>query len=66
MAHIICGDSYSGKEDDLIKNLCARCEKLPCHARPTHYKLRDDFPVHANGKRDNESLRKDEENLIRV
>ena len=66
VAHIICGDSYSGKEDDLIKNLCARCEKLPCHARPTHYKLRDDFPVHANGKRDNESLRKDEENLIRV
>lgn len=66
VAHIILNANYT-KTEQIIERIHQRClDNLDEYAVPTHYKLHDVFPVHSNGKRDNESLKKDTENLIEI
>jgi len=67
VAHIILKDNYAGTEKEIITRIHKYClDNLEKYAMPTHYKVREAFPVHSNGKRDNESLKNDMENLIQV
>ena len=64
VAHLILNGDCTNTEQ-IIKRIHKRCcDNLNEYAVPTHYKVRDVFPVHSNGKRDNESLKNDTENLI--
>ena len=65
VAHVSVNESIP--TDELIKEIKLSCtDNLPKYAIPTHIKIRESFPVHSNGKRDNESLRKDSTNLIEL
>lgn len=66
VAHIILKDNELNQRE-IIERIQKKCaNNLHEYAVPTHYKIRDSFPVHSNGKRDNESLRNDTESLIEV
>ena len=66
VAHLILNGNCTNTEQ-IIERIHKRCcDNLDEYALPTHYKIRDVFPVHSNGKRDNESLKKDTESLITV
>ena len=65
VAHIILKDGCKQNSSEVISNIHKNCtDKLDDFAIPTHYKIRDSFPVHSNGKRDNGSLKNDTEDLI--
>ena len=67
VAHIILKDGCKQDEREAIANIHKNCiDKLEDFAIPTHYKIRKSFPVHSNGKRDNESLKNDTEDLIEI
>ena len=66
VAHIILKDGCAQNAADIIAGIHKNCaDRLEACAVPTHYKIRDAFPVHGNGKRDNAALKSDTENLIR-
>lgn len=65
VAHIILTDECKQNEREIISRIYKKCvDNLDACAVPTHYKIRDSFPVHSNGKRDNEALKNDTENLV--
>ena len=67
VAHIILKDDCERNEQEIIANIHKTCtDKLEDFAIPTHYKIRDSFPVHSNGKRDNGALKNDMNDLIKV
>ncbi len=67
VAHIILKDGCADTEKEIITRIHKRCcDNLDEYALPTHYKVRDTFPVHSNGKRDNELLKADTKNLIKM
>ena len=67
VAHIILADGNQQNEREIISRIHKNCiDNLDACAIPTHYKIRDSFPVHSNGKRDNGALKNDVEDLIEV
>ncbi len=65
VAHIVFDESVTDPKAKL-KELAAKAKAvLPPYMVPTYYKVRDSIPVHANGKRDVDAMRRDRENLIR-
>ncbi len=67
VAHIVLKDGCADTEKEIITRIHKRCcDNLDEYALPTHYKVRDTFPVHSNGKRDNELLKADTKNLIKM
>ena len=65
VAHIILTDECKQNEREIISRIYKKCvDNLDACVVPTHYKIRDSFPVHSNGKRDNEALKNDTENLV--
>ena len=67
VAHIILKDTCEQKPKEVIARIHRKCiERLETYAIPTHYKVRESFPVHSNGKRDNGALKNDTENLIKA
>ncbi len=67
VAHIILKDGSEQDKREIIAKIHRKCvANLEECAIPTHYKIRDSFPVHSNGKRDNEALKNDTENLIQI
>lgn len=47
-----------------IKGICQT--RLESYAVPKYYKLRESFPVHTNGKRDVEALKKEKDGYHRL
>ena len=67
VAHIIFKDGCKQNKEDVIARIHQNCSShLEAFAIPTHYKIRNSFPVHSNGKRDNDALKNDIENLIAI
>ena len=66
VAHLILNGNCTNTEQIIERIHKHCCDNLDEYALPTHYKIRDVFPVHSNGKRNNESLKKDTESLISV
>jgi len=67
VAHIILKAGFEQKEQEIIARIQQNCaDHLDAWAVPTHYRIRDSFPVHTNGKRDNDALRNDTDCLIEV
>lgn len=67
VAHIILKDGCGQNKEEIIAKIHKNCtDHLEACAIPTHYKIRDSFPVHSNGKRDNGALKSDMENLIYI
>ncbi len=65
VAHVILADKNNQNEREIIARIHKNCiDNLDACAVPTHYKIRDSFPVHSNGKRDNEALKNDVEDLL--
>ena len=65
VAHIILKDECNQSGQGIIARIHKGCaDSLKDYALPTHYKIRKSFPVHSNGKRDNEALKNDTEDLI--
>ena len=65
-AHIVFRENVKNTEKrvhDIHKMLAST---LPEYMVPEYYKVRSSLPVHANGKRDVETLRNDHTDLIRV
>ena len=56
---VIDADSILQRINDRIKNA------LPEYMIPKYYKIRQSMPVHSNGKRDIEALKRDREGLIK-
>ncbi|MCH4191864.1 MAG: acyl--CoA ligase [Butyrivibrio sp.] len=60
VAHVMLSSRVKEDHAEVIRRISALCEKnLQDYAVPQFFKIREAFPVHPNGKRDNESLRKD-------
>lgn len=65
VAHIILKNESAEKVDDMIHRIDDSCRRaLKGYAVPQAYKLRDVFPVHSNGKRDNELLQTERDGFI--
>ncbi len=65
VAHIILKDGCEQTNEEIIARIHQNCaDRLEACAVPTHYKIRDSFPVHSNGKRDNGALKNDTDGLI--
>ena len=65
VAHIILKDGCEQTNEEIIARIHQNCaDRLEACAVPTHYKIRDAFPVHSNGKRDNGALKNDTDGLI--
>ena len=64
VAHLVFKEGAEDKEGVIRKVHANLKETLPEHMIPDYYKIRDAMPVHPNGKRDAESLKKDKEDLI--
>ena len=65
VAHIILKEGCEQDAQEVIAKIHKNCiDKLDVFALPTHYKIRDSFPVHSNGKRDNGALKNDTDGLI--
>ena len=64
IAHVVL-DQNGEKADAVLARIHRRVKQaLPDHMVPDYYKVRTVMPVHTNGKRDVDALRKDMENLI--
>ena len=64
VAHIVF-DEKAVDPNAKLKELAARLgRELPPYMVPRYYKLRPSIPVHANGKRDVDAMRRDREGLI--
>ena len=59
-AHIVLKDGIIEEKAKLINRLYSKCEEsLPNDEIPQLWKIRDNMPVHANGKRDVHTLKKE-------
>ena len=65
-AHIVFDETVVDPKTKL-REIAARVKReLPPHMAPQYYKVRTSIPVHANGKRDVDAMRRDREDLIRI
>ena len=64
-AHIVFSEAvYNPKAK--LKEIAANLKReLPPHMVPQYYKTRSSIPVHTNGKRDVEAMRRDRNELVR-
>ena len=64
-AHMTVRSEVSYDEQSLAQKIHENCKKnLPADEVPTKYKFRDAFPVHPNGKRDNDALRQEKDGVV--
>ncbi len=64
-AHMTVRSEISFDEHKLAHKIYENCkEHLPIDEVPTKYKFRTSFPVHPNGKRDNNALKQEKEGFI--
>ncbi len=65
--HIVLKDECNENVEDIIKRLDKVCrEKTPMDEVPAGYKIRRSMPVHSNGKRNIDSLKKEKEGFIKI
>ena len=64
VAHIVFREGTADTEEILKKIDKQLKDKFPAYMVPDFYKIRTSLPIHPNGKRDVESLKKDKEDLI--
>ena len=65
VAHIMLRDGVKDAFADVVKDLDRECrESLEEYAVPIAYKQRDAFPVHPNGKRDNQTLMQERDGFV--
>ena len=56
--HMTLRDEVNIDKETLVRNIFELCkEQLPPDEIPVKYKFRDSFPIHSNGKRDNNALK---------
>lgn len=66
VAHITLRNQVGADTESILQRIHEKCRTaLPAYSVPKYYKVRDSFPVHANGKRDVEALRRDREGLVK-
>lgn len=64
-AHMTVRSEVSFDENTLAHKIYENCkEHLPIDEVPTKYKFRTSFPVHTNGKRDNNALKQEKDGFI--
>lgn len=64
-AHMTVRNEVSFDEHKLANKIYENCkEHLPINEVPTRYKFRTAFPVHTNGKRDNNALKQETDGFI--
>lgn len=64
-AHLVLKAGNTETAADIIRRIDGLCRKeLKPHAVPQAYKIRGEFPVHTNGKRDNEILRTERDGFM--
>ncbi len=64
VAHLVFREGVENKAG-IISLIWKDLQKtLPSHMVPEYYKIRSSMPVHANGKRDVDAMRKDRDDLI--
>ena len=64
-AHMTVRSEISFDENTLANKIFENCkEHLPIDEVPTKYKFRTSFPVHTNGKRDNNALKQEKDGFI--
>ncbi|MDD3340043.1 MAG: class I adenylate-forming enzyme family protein [Lachnospiraceae bacterium] len=67
IAHIVLKSPITEAVNDIVSRINRKCnERLKKYEIPHFYKITDTFPVHVNGKRDNEALKNDISDLIDV
>lgn len=65
VAHMTVRKDVDYDCETLARKIYQSCKKnLPVDEVPTKYKFRDSFPVHANGKRDNNTLKQETDGFI--
>lgn len=65
VAHMTVRKDVDYDCETLARKICENCKKnLPADEVPTKYKFRDSFPVHSNGKRDNNALKQEKDGFI--
>ena len=65
VAHLVFRENVENRED-VISSIWHNLRKtLPSYMVPDYYKIRLSMPVHANGKRDVDVMRRDKDGLIR-
>lgn len=66
VAHIVLKNE-DGNADDVLKRIDNNLRaSLSEYMVPQYYKIRESMPVHSNGKRDAEALKKDKDNLMKI
>lgn len=65
-AHIVFDETVADPKAKLGEIAARVKRELPPHMVPQYYKVRTSIPVHANGKRDVDAMRRDREDLIRI
>ena len=66
VAHIVFREDTKDQEGHIRTLINRLAEKLTDYMRPDYYKIRTSMPVHPNGKRDVEALKRDREGLIKL
>ena len=66
VAHLVFKDGVEDKDAVIQKVHLNLKNTLPGYMVPDYYKIREAMPVHPNGKRDSESLKRDTEELIKI
>lgn len=65
VAHIQIQDQVPETFESIVQDIDAQCRKsLPAYAVPVAYKQRSSFPVHPNGKRDNQAMMKERDGFV--
>jgi len=66
-SHIVLNAENREENEIVIRRLYNACiESIPEDEVPRKYKIRESMPVHANGKRNNEALKKEKEGYIEI
>ncbi|MBO4433616.1 MAG: acyl--CoA ligase [Clostridia bacterium] len=64
-AHMTVRNGVNYDPQTLARKIYENCKNnLPAEEIPTKYKFRDSFPVHTNGKRDNNALKQETDGFI--
>ncbi len=65
-AHLVFQKGVENREEIIASIWSGLRESLPPYMVPDYYKIRSAMPVHSNGKRDVESLKRDKEDLVKA
>ena len=66
VAHIVFEEGVENTDEHISKIFDYLIKALPSHMIPDYYKIRTEMPVHVNGKRDLDALRRDRKDLVAV